>query len=331
MFGEKAAYAPQTEQARDEYCGFLGSIVKDNKAIRDVVVWNEPNKEFFWQPQFDASGESAAPAAYEALLAAATTSCTPFAPTSTCSPRRPPRAETTGRTRGATSRTRPSASSRSSGKAYRASGRDRPIFDTLAHHVYGELGGRAAGEAPRGKHDRRGRLRQARRNAAPRVRGHGAARARADLVPRGRLPDDRSRRQGQALHGRRDRRGRHPADRRRREPGRPADRCAPPRGVPAARRRLLQLPALGRAAARGLAVGPLLDRSHAEAVRTGIREAVCGVHASGACGTLHAFTARGAGDSHTREIAVGAVAAAVLGGGAILLVSRRTRRRRISR
>ncbi len=28
VFGEKAAYAPQTEQARDQYCGFLGAIVK---------------------------------------------------------------------------------------------------------------------------------------------------------------------------------------------------------------------------------------------------------------------------------------------------------------
>src|SRR3954462_12830300 len=45
VFGEKAAYAPQTEQARDEYCGFLGSIVKRYRSIRDVVVWNEPNKE----------------------------------------------------------------------------------------------------------------------------------------------------------------------------------------------------------------------------------------------------------------------------------------------
>src|SRR5215212_917629 len=69
VFGEKASYAPRTEQARDEYCGFLGAIVKRYGSIRDVVVWNEPNKELFWQPQFDASGKSVAPAAYEALLA----------------------------------------------------------------------------------------------------------------------------------------------------------------------------------------------------------------------------------------------------------------------
>ena len=213
VFGEKAAYAPQTEQARDQYCGFLGAIVKAYPSIRDVVVWNEPNKELFWQPQFDASGKSAAPAAYEALLArcydelhGARQNLDVLAPSTA------PRGND-----------RPNAKSNVShspvrfleelGQAYRASGRDRPIFDTLAHHVYGNSADEPPAKAPRGKHDRRGRLRQARGDAPPRVRRHEAARARADLVPRGRLPDDRRRGQGQALHGRRDRRGRRPADR----------------------------------------------------------------------------------------------------------------------
>jgi hypothetical protein len=147
VFGEKAAYAPQTEQARDQYCGFLGSIVKGYRSIRDVVVWNEPNKELFWQPQFDASGKSAAPAAYEALLArcydelhAARADVNVLAPSTA------PRGND-----------RPSARSNVShspvrfleevGRAYRESGRDRPIFDTLSHHVYGD-----SADEPPGKH-----------------------------------------------------------------------------------------------------------------------------------------------------------------------------------
>ena len=58
VFGEKATFAPQTEQARDQYCAFLGSIVAGYPAIRDVVVWNEPNKSFFWQPQFNPDGRA---------------------------------------------------------------------------------------------------------------------------------------------------------------------------------------------------------------------------------------------------------------------------------
>src|SRR4051794_4259798 len=147
VFGEKAAYAPQTEQAREQYCGFLGSIVKGYPSIRDVVVWNEPNKELFWHPQFDESGRSAAPAAYEALLArcydelhAARVDVNVLAPSTA------PRGND-----------RPNAKSNIShspvrfleelGSAYRASGRSKPIFDTLSQHVYGN-----STDEPPGKH-----------------------------------------------------------------------------------------------------------------------------------------------------------------------------------
>ena len=38
--------------------------------MNDVVVWNDPNDGTYWLPQFNPDGSSAAPAAYEALLAA---------------------------------------------------------------------------------------------------------------------------------------------------------------------------------------------------------------------------------------------------------------------
>jgi hypothetical protein len=69
VFGERAVHAPTTEALRDEYCGFLSEVVRAYDRIRYVTIWNEPNKTFFWSPQFNSDGSSAAPAAYQALLA----------------------------------------------------------------------------------------------------------------------------------------------------------------------------------------------------------------------------------------------------------------------
>jgi hypothetical protein len=105
--------------------------------IRDVVIWNEANKSFFWRPQFAPNGSSAAPAAYAALLARCWDVLHAFRPgvnllTSTSSK----------------GNDNPSAASnvshspgnfiRKLGEAYRAGGRTAPIFDTVGHHPYGE-------------------------------------------------------------------------------------------------------------------------------------------------------------------------------------------------
>ena len=52
-----------------QYCTFAASLLRRYPGVNDVVVWNEPNTSRFWRPQFDAEGNSVAPAAYEALLA----------------------------------------------------------------------------------------------------------------------------------------------------------------------------------------------------------------------------------------------------------------------
>src|SRR4029077_4182330 len=61
--------APIDSPSRDTYCEYIRGVLARYPMINDIVVWNEPNLGFFWQPQFDSSGASAAPAAYEALLA----------------------------------------------------------------------------------------------------------------------------------------------------------------------------------------------------------------------------------------------------------------------
>ena len=61
--------APIDNPSRDTYCAYIRGVLARYPMINDIVIWNEPNLAFFWQPQFDASGTSVAPAAYEALLA----------------------------------------------------------------------------------------------------------------------------------------------------------------------------------------------------------------------------------------------------------------------
>jgi len=62
--------APRSDEARQQFCSYVADLMKVNPQITDVVIWNDPNDQAWWAPQFDADGSSAAPAEYEALLAA---------------------------------------------------------------------------------------------------------------------------------------------------------------------------------------------------------------------------------------------------------------------
>jgi len=61
--------APRDERSRDQYCDYVADLIRTYPTVHDVVIWNEPNAESFWKPQFNPDGTSAAPAAYEQLLA----------------------------------------------------------------------------------------------------------------------------------------------------------------------------------------------------------------------------------------------------------------------
>jgi hypothetical protein len=65
-----AADTPRTDEARGQYCSFVADLLKTNPQIQDIVIWNDPNDNRFWSPQFAPGGESTAPGDYEALLAA---------------------------------------------------------------------------------------------------------------------------------------------------------------------------------------------------------------------------------------------------------------------
>jgi hypothetical protein len=43
---------PRTEEARRQYCNYLADLLRVNPQIRDVVIWDDPNDQAFWSPQF---------------------------------------------------------------------------------------------------------------------------------------------------------------------------------------------------------------------------------------------------------------------------------------
>ena len=68
VFGSASA-APVGATSRAQYCSFVSSVLDRFPQIAAVNIWNEANLSYFWKPQFNRNGSSAAPAAYEALLA----------------------------------------------------------------------------------------------------------------------------------------------------------------------------------------------------------------------------------------------------------------------
>jgi hypothetical protein len=125
VYGASGDSAPRDEAARDQYCGFVRSVLLRYPAIRDVVVWNEPNKRLFWNPQV------AAPAEYAALLAR----CYDVLHAAV------PGVRVIGLALSPSGHDNqgsysPGVFIRAVGDAYRASGRAAPLFDAVAHHPY---------------------------------------------------------------------------------------------------------------------------------------------------------------------------------------------------
>jgi len=132
-----SASAPDTDAERGRYCSYVGSALARYARIHDVVVWNEPNKSGFWRQQYDGAGRSVAPAMYEALVAHCYDVLHGIRAdvnvlTSTSS-----RGNDDPNARSNVSHS-PGTFIRGMGEAYRASGRTKPIFDTVGHHPYGE-------------------------------------------------------------------------------------------------------------------------------------------------------------------------------------------------
>lgn len=140
--------APLDATAREEYCAYVHDLLEDSPAIRDVVIWNEPNKGFFWQPQYEADGSSAAPGAYAALLVDCWSLLHDLDPdVNVIAPATAPTGKDDPDAESNISHA-PGTFIRELGEAYRASGSDAPIFDTVGHHAYGK----SPGEPPSTDH-----------------------------------------------------------------------------------------------------------------------------------------------------------------------------------
>jgi hypothetical protein len=104
---------------RANYCGFIANVVRRYPWIHDVAIWTEPNSGAYWQPHQDAA------AAYEALLA-------------TCWDTLHAAAQGANVIATSAPHSSPGRWYEDLGKAYRASGRTQPIFDTVGHNAYPE-------------------------------------------------------------------------------------------------------------------------------------------------------------------------------------------------
>ena len=126
------ASPPLDPAARTSYCGFVANVLARYPAIHDVAIWTEPNSKRFWQPQRGAA------AAYEALLASCWDTLHAAAPGVNVIATSAPHA-------------RPGDWYRAMGKAYKASARALPIFDTVGHNAYPET----SAEPPAATHKKR--------------------------------------------------------------------------------------------------------------------------------------------------------------------------------
>jgi hypothetical protein len=132
VYNNSGPNAPKTDVARGQYCEYVRDALTRLPSIRDVVIWNEPNKLLFWSPQLAVGEWAAAPVAYEALLARCHDVLhDAFADVNVIGLALSP----TGNDDAASHS--PGAFIRAVGEAYRTSGRDQPLLDTIGHHVYG--------------------------------------------------------------------------------------------------------------------------------------------------------------------------------------------------
>jgi hypothetical protein len=128
---------PLTDEARSQFAAYATSLVRAVPSVRDVIVGNEPNLNRFWLPQFGLDGSNAASPAYLALLAQTYDALKAVSPDVTVyggavSPRGADNPSGSRQTHS------PTAFIHDMGLAYRASGRDRPVMDAFAIHVYSD-------------------------------------------------------------------------------------------------------------------------------------------------------------------------------------------------
>jgi hypothetical protein len=135
--GWLGANTPVNATQRTQFCAYVRTTLVRYPQIHDVVIWNEVNKSMFFRPQFTKDRKPASPALYEKLLATcydalhvlrgrSVNVITSVSPRGNDDPRAVSNVSLS-----------PVRFIRELGRAYRASGRRKPIFDTWGQNAYG--------------------------------------------------------------------------------------------------------------------------------------------------------------------------------------------------
>jgi hypothetical protein len=135
VFGSASA-APQNASSRAAYCDFVSALLDRFPQIAAVNIWNEANLSYFWQPQFNRNGSSAAPAAYEGLLARCYDTIKSRHPSVRLITSISPRGNDNPRARSNISHSARNFVNKM-GQAYRRSHRRARIFDAWGQNIYG--------------------------------------------------------------------------------------------------------------------------------------------------------------------------------------------------
>jgi len=132
----KARSVTGTPNGTQQFAAFVTQLAQTFPTVKDFIIGNEPNLSRFWAPQYTSSGRSAAPAAYEGLLARSYDALKAVSPTNNViGLGLSPRGNDMPRAAGNISHS-PVKFLRGLGQAYRASRRSRPLMDTFAFHPY---------------------------------------------------------------------------------------------------------------------------------------------------------------------------------------------------
>ena len=132
----KARALSDNPAAVRQFADYLALLARTYPTVKDIIVGNEPNQPRFHQPQFDSAGRSVSPGVYFSVLAAAYDSLKAVDPSIRViglglSPRGGDKPDAPNNVS-----TSPVRFIHGLGKAYRASGRTKPIMDELAFHPY---------------------------------------------------------------------------------------------------------------------------------------------------------------------------------------------------
>jgi hypothetical protein len=125
-----------SRDAPAKFAAFCASLARTYPQVKDFVIGNEPNQPRFWQPQFDATGHAVSGKGYENVLARSYDALKAVSPNIMVHGiGLSPRGNDNPAARDNVS-VSPTRFLRDVGAAYRASGRQKPLMDTLAFHPY---------------------------------------------------------------------------------------------------------------------------------------------------------------------------------------------------